>query len=205
MRFPRHRAAASLKPLERRGRAHRGVCFPRHRAAASLKPAAVDHVDEPQRVFSAASGRGLIEATWRPAGGSAPPPTFSAASGRGLIEAPRPASTRGRRSRRFPRHRAAASLKLLGGPALRPADDPFSAASGRGLIEAPCRWRSRAGAGTFSAASGRGLIEAGLEKSMFRVSLSFPRHRAAASLKRQPPATVSTPPRVFRGIGPRPH
>ena len=64
-----------------------GGGFPRHRAAASLKQTPCR--DRPRALprFSAASGRGLIEAP----GGLVPPPG-------GL---------------RFPRHRAAASLKLL--------------------------------------------------------------------------------------------
>ena len=44
--------------------------------------------------------------------------------------------TRSARSMRFPRHRAAASLKPDTLVSLRHAQSEFSAASGRGLIEA---------------------------------------------------------------------
>ena len=70
-RFPRHRAAASLKRLraQRRRRCSTGR-FPRHRAAASLKPVQGFRRHERRAKFSAASGRGLIEArdTWRSSG-----------------------------------------------------------------------------------------------------------------------------------------
>ena len=164
--FPRHRAAASLKPPAEPGDGPGLACFPRHRAAASLKLNNQLILSENRGKFSAASGRGLIEAdaglrapagaghgafsaasgrgliearrfpTRRPAGR-----TFSAASGRGLIEARRsPACRRGRTS--FPRHRAAASLKLGLELALERDDLLFSAASGRGLIEATNTWCS---------------------------------------------------------------
>ena len=62
-RFPRHRAAASLKqellPLPAPPVVGR---FPRHRAAASLKPQSLGGEQAGEYVFSAASGRGLIEA-----------------------------------------------------------------------------------------------------------------------------------------------
>ena len=96
------------------------MCFPRHRAAASLKPALSGRPDGFLSLgFSAASGRGLIEARvgrLRVSGGRA----FSAASGRGLIEA---------------------TDSVRAGS----ASTAFSAASGRGLIEAssvrPLNWR----------------------------------------------------------------
>ena len=61
-RFPRHRAAASLKQRKPGVRRELALRFPRHRAAASLKHRR--HVFDGGRVdpFSAASGRGLIEA-----------------------------------------------------------------------------------------------------------------------------------------------
>ena len=133
--FPRHRAAASLK--RRRGLRRTADCqggFPRHRAAASLKRRRPGERSHPIAAFSAASGRGLIEAR-HPATHPATPPCF-------------------------PRHRAAASLK----PGRRHAYDftylAFSAASGRGLIEAPSSALPSRGGQRFSAASGRGLIEA---------------------------------------------
>ena len=163
-------------------------------------------------MFSAASGRGLIEAARISSIVRWPSFVFSAASGRGLIEAPCGGGARVRRLGRFPRHRAAASLKRresarradhvdpAGFPRHRAAAslkhldpdffdrrDLFSAASGRGLIEAPAGGarggRSRA---SFSAASGRGLIEAPLARpSLAPPRAGFPRHRAAASLKRR--------------------
>ena len=85
---------------------------------------------------------------------------------------------------RFPRHRAAASLKLTTHLGDAGRDCAFSAASGRGLIEATRMLTRPRRTGEFSAASGRGLIEASHLVS-FPVSIrSFPRHRAAASLKR---------------------
>ena len=62
--FPRHRAAASLKREHRSGRCRRDDDgFPRHRAAASLKQRVWRGVSgEAMGRFSAASGRGLIEA-----------------------------------------------------------------------------------------------------------------------------------------------
>ena len=93
--FPRHRAAASLKPaisLPRAHRRNRARGFPRHRAAASLK--LVCRREQHQSVY----------ARW-----------FSAASGRGLIEARHLSWSRRHRCMNggFPRHRAAASLKLV--------------------------------------------------------------------------------------------
>ena len=64
--FPRHRAAASLKHFAAPLFAREDRGFPRHRAAASLKRRR--HPEECQSVrsgFSAASGRGLIEADAR--------------------------------------------------------------------------------------------------------------------------------------------
>ena len=85
--------------------------FPRHRAAASLKRGSGRFPQVPDSLFSAASGRGLIEAT-----SPAAPGTSKSAS--------------------FPRHRAAASLKLTRCPVEGHGQGKFSAASGRGLIEA---------------------------------------------------------------------
>ena len=86
MRFPRHRAAASLKPHRPLPPDEAVQRFPRHRAAASLKPSLLKLWPKLPQQFSAASGRGLIEAvtTLR----------------RMLMDGPS-----------FPRHRAAASLK----------------------------------------------------------------------------------------------
>ena len=154
--------------------------FPRHRAAASLKRCLGQVGLAPAAEFSAASGRGLIEAT-APAEPCSQPATFSAASGRGLIEA------RNRLARlparlRFPRHRAAASLK-------RSWDrSPF-----RAILGFP---RHRAAASLKQDPVGLHL----------RRGRGFPRHRAAASLKRgHGRGGRSQPRRVFRGIGPRPH
>ena len=64
------------------------MVFPRHRAAASLKhPAAAVEAVLSAVGFSAASGRGLIEARGGPWFALEAPAGFSAASGRGLIEA----------------------------------------------------------------------------------------------------------------------
>ena len=60
--FPRHRAAASLKPVKAWYTVRVVGRFPRHRAAASLKLLARDAGEQVGRMFSAASGRGLIEA-----------------------------------------------------------------------------------------------------------------------------------------------
>ena len=256
--FPRHRAAASLKhgaAAGRRGRANGG--FPRHRAAASLKRAMEGLTVRAAVRFSAASGRGLIEARRSVSLVSHGPPfgfprhraaaslkrdlekasyanvreRFSAASGRGLIEAPAAAHNGAVRRRfsaasgrglieavlgpgvrhpglpGFPRHRAAASLKQ---PAGRKRGDLGSgfprhrAAASLKRIERyrPCARRPR-----FSAASGRGLIEAAAAGCRFRrATVGFPRHRAAASLKRLGLVGVEVRPLVvFRGIGPRPH
>ena len=83
--FPRHRAAASLKPLAAVRRLGAGGGFPRHRAAASLKHEVTRLYVQRRSKFSAASGRGLIEAD----------------RARQALE----------HHFRFPRHRAAASLK----------------------------------------------------------------------------------------------
>ena len=186
----------------------RQLGFPRHRAAASLKPQARPASKPAAAGFSAASGRGLIEAYSCYGHELSCSVRFSAASGRGLIEAVASASAG------LPRPR-------------------FSAASGRGLIEAvPTSGRRNACTlPRFSAASGRGLIEAcRVATQQTRCAAGFPRHRAAASLKRdgdvdEGPAAggfprhraaaslkhttrtgaSSTHPPVFRGIGPRPH
>ena len=157
-RFPRHRAAASLKPLELRLAEVQDVGFPRHRAAASLKPA---------------QWRGLADIV-----------LFSAASGRGLIEAHPPPRTQPPPRPRFPRHRAAASLKL----------------------------RQRDGASVIRDRFPRHRAAASLKRDRrlcrdLRRSEGFPRHRAAASLKRhrRPAPLDGRRSDVFRGIGPRPH
>ena len=142
------------------GRVQSEASFPRHRAAASLNP--VEMLDQLAlvRVFSAASGRGLIEAWMHWARYRFTAPVFSAASGRGLIEA--------------------RNIRELAPKTVT----EFSAASGRGLIEAMPPTRCQSAAPAFSAASGRGLIEASsAASSSSGVRGSFPRHRAAASLK----------------------
>ena len=159
-RFPRHRAAASLKPCRAERLDAERQRFPRHRAAASLKPGGFNVCREGAVEFSAASGRGLIEARR--------PPTrfragcrFSAASGRGLIEARQMSETK-----RMNRQK------------------PFSAASGRGLIEAWCGRPSRGAVACFprhrAAASLKLTVPSGCSSPR---RPRFPRHRAAASLK----------------------
>ena len=91
--FPRHRAAASLKRIACAMAPLSAACFPRHRAAASLKPLILPAVEGLAPAFSAASGRGLIEA--RVVAGQVEPDGVG-----------------------FPRHRAAASLKLAHRPRL---------------------------------------------------------------------------------------
>ena len=239
----------------RHGLAAGGGGFPRHRAAASLKPRQLARAQGGAGQFSAASGRGLIEARRWPRNDLGASCSFSAASGRGLIEAltgqetPEvsaefsAASGRGLieaasgagawpPSSRFPRHRAAASLKRRAGRSARSSMPMFSAASGRGLIEAARGRRGARRRGAFSAASGRGLIEAttatactvtagsrfsaasgrGLIEARGRQPASgstrprFPRHRAAASLKQAVGREgAGQGGEVFRGIGPRPH
>ena len=136
-----------------------------------------------------------------------PVSSFSAASGRGLIEAKGIEEPEWFASQSFPRHRAAASLKPeLVQPRLQVAA-LFSAASGRGLIEAFSPSGRTTVVAAFSAASGRGLIEALVEKFRGVAEFAgFPRHRAAASLKPlELLDTYNAQVAVFRGIGPRPH
>ena len=107
----------------------------------------------------------------------------------------------------FPRHRAAASLKLGARrreQALQPA---FSAASGRGLIEARSRQpKPRGGREGFPRHRAAASLKPRHTEPRRDAGRSFPRHRAAASLK---PLALLTPSRlllrIFRGIGPRPH
>ena len=204
--FPRLHAAASLKRVPHRPFADQVRGFPRLHAAASLKPPRPCRCPPCACTFSAATCRGLIEATLRcrgPRDGSA---RFSAATCRGLIEA----SSLGRSRLEidsFPRLHAAASLKRSEERDVISYVRVFSAATCRGLIEAgatgpgcrsPARGfprlhaaaslkhghsnRFRAGRGLFSAATCRGLIEA-------RCSRRVPDlHRG-----------------VFRGYMPRPH
>ena len=107
----------------------------------------------------------------------------------------------------FPRHRAAASLKRLHCKLGRPAASRFSAASGRGLIEARVESKKRE---NLMVRFPRHRAAASLKRhdaSCFLLPCrSFPRHRAAASLKRgTSPSGTGGGDRVFRGIGPRPH
>ena len=101
--FPRHRAAASLKHgwIADWDREHALAVFPRHRAAASLKRPYPGPVAPAVQSFSAASGRGLIEAMYCQDDWPV----------RVLV---------------FPRHRAAASLKQLADdPAWKPGMEFF--------------------------------------------------------------------------------
>ena len=180
--FPRHRAAASLKRVRDGRRAQGGGRFPRHRAAASLKRG-VDHRPRGRgRRFSAASGRGLIEAHRPPRISGGQPacfPRHRAAASLKLL----PVGCSPPRFVRFPRHRAAASLKRSTSRGRWQRRLAFSAASGRGLIEASQQNGPYfSGRSWFSAASGRGLIEASPRYPVWPRRLD-----------------------VFRGIGPRPH
>ena len=207
--FPRHRAAASLKHEARAVRYQRVAEFSAASGRGLIEAGGAARTAEPKHAFSAASGRGLIEAApRRPTNCRKVSLAFSAASGRGLIEARLSPTSGASEAWRFPRHRAAASLK-------------------RGYDH----WRQRESRNVFSAASGRGLIEAAAGVSSATTAHSgFPRHRAAASLKlhRLPGSRACCrafsaasgrglieahvghrlhPPwaAVFRGIGPRPH
>ena len=228
VRFPRHRAAASLKlrlGVENR-RARRR--FPRHRAAASLKRAAGHIVAERRHEFSAASGRGLIEAS---ASGRTPArsrrsfPRHRAAASlkrqrtlarrRPMPGFPRhraAASLKRVRAERqhrgvagFPRHRAAASLKPCWPTRRRCAAPAFSAASGRGLIEAGERGADEARAESFPRHRAAASLKLSMALGLTRRRIGFPRHRAAASLKPRIERMEHAEAEVFRGIGPRPH
>ena len=132
--------------------------------------------------FSAASGRGLIEASRRRAPGTPPTQAFSAASGRGLIEAGHRKGADPKARPCFPRHRAAASLKHPAGQVAAHARRGFP--------------RHRAAAS----------LKPGAVGPVYHEPPRFPRHRAAASLKldfREVEPTRAA--LVFRGIGPRPH
>ena len=220
-----------MKRLRRRGRGRRGAGFPRHRAAASLKRRR--HQNPASRIapeFSAASGRGLIEAAIRRAAAVLSVrrfPRHRAAASLKLY----PRRRSGQRGRGFPRHRAAASLKPPGPSSNRSLLIEFSAASGRGLIEAASSCRHRDPRRPFSAASGRGLIEASGSPPPSSRPRSFSaasgrglieaRGRGGAPAAAEAEFSAASgrglieayPARqwhatgydVFRGIGPRPH
>ena len=205
--------------------------FPRHRAAASLKRPAGRPARSRRITFSAASGRGLIEAASVRARSHTAQSSFSAASGRGLIEA-QGREGRTRALHRFPRHRAAASLKPLAQPFQfgryarfprhraaaslkpdrpgRPADRPDRFPRHRAAASLKLRFLLTAGPvlDRFprhrAAAS---LKPRGRGRGRRGREGRFPRHRAAASLKRHiGRSRVAARLRdVFRGIGPRPH
>ena len=156
-------------------------CFPRHRAAASLKPLEARRRLAQRLQFSAASGRGLIEA----------------GSARSAATRPLP---------RFPRHRAAASLKptvrralrtlAMGFPRHRAAASLKPEVLERVLdVRVPRFPRHRAAAS----------LKRGRRRGSGFNQLGFPRHRAAASLKQHAEGAGRRADGVFRGIGPRPH
>jgi len=131
---------------------------------------------------------------------------FSAAKSRGLIEARRPRISLGRLiwfSAAKSRGLIEASTKCSG-PGLA---SWFSAAKSRGLIEALLgKFLEFDGFGVFSAAKSRGLIEAAILLPAISETISFPRRRAAASLKHMKIVGILLVfAIVFRGEEPRPH
>ena len=156
---------------------------------------------------------------------------FSVASGRGLIEAPTQ-SAASSACRRFPWHRAAASLKHNGdvdeqllfcrfpwhraAASLKPFDEQVVARLAGGFpwhraaasLKRTGKTRASVTSAGFPwhrAAASLKPLRVGLQ--VVQVRVRFPWHRAAASLK--PGSVLAATSRlmfpVFRGIGPRPH
>ena len=98
--------------------------------------------------FSAASGRGLIEGLLTVALYGSESPRFPRHRAAASLKEPS-LNDELVLARRFPRHRAAASLKASGPPFFARSPAAFSAASGRGLIEGGGHTLAAGGAGTF--------------------------------------------------------
>ena len=84
---------------------------------------------------------------------------------------------------RFPRHHAAASLKLHAERSGRVPGE-FSAASRRGLIEAHSPVNPLQGLFSFPRHHAAASLKQDLDRLIDAPTLGFPRHHAAASLKR---------------------